>query len=131
MRIGLDFMEKKGLVYLGLSLFLVAAPAFPLEKIKIQCEVLEASPAFTSSKPQLDGIRYVLLHHANAADRETLSRWLKAHSGTQVTFIADNKEYKGVLFRLAHCFGRGLLIHVADLRLERRDIIEVIFPLSP
>ena len=123
-------MAKKRLICL-LSLFLVVSPAFSSEKIEIPCEVMEVSSSFTSSNPQVNAIRYILLHHANAADRERLSRWLKDHSGTEVTFIVDNREYKGVLFRLAHCFGRGLLIYVGDARPEKRDIIEVILPLSP
>ena len=124
-------MEKKGLILLCFSLFLIASPAFSSEKIEIPCEVMEVSSSFTSSHPQLNAIRYILLHHANAADRERLSRWLKAHSGTEVTFIVDNREYKGVLFRLSHCFGRGLLIYMGDARPEKRDIIAVLLPLSP
>jgi len=106
-----------------------ASPGFPLEKIKIPCEVLEVSKSFDSSSSQLNGICYILLHHAISADRETLSGWLKAYSGTEVKFIVNHKEYKGILCRLAHCFGRGLLIYVGDVRPEKRDIIEVI--LSP
>jgi hypothetical protein len=124
-------MEKKGLTLLWLSFLLIASPAFPQEKIKIPCEVMEVSSSFTSSNPQLMEVRYILLHHANAVDRERLSQWLKAHSGMEVTFIVDNRECKGVLFRLAHCFGRGLLIYMADVRPEKRDIIEVILPVSP
>ncbi len=124
-------MGKKGLILLCVSLLLIASPAFSSEKIEIPCEVMEVSSSFTSSQPQLNAIRYILLHHANAADRERLSRWLKAHSGNEVAFIVDNREYKGVLFRLAHCFGRGLLIYVGDVRPEKRNIIEVILPLSP
>ena len=71
----------------------------------------------------------MLVHHAHAEDREMLSKWLKAHSGTEVTFIVNQKEHRGILFRLAHCFGRGLLIYVGDVRPEKRDIIQVI--LSP
>jgi len=122
---------KRRLICLCLSLLWVASPAFPLEKIKIPCEVLEASEPFTNSTSQLNGIRYILLHHAIDADRQTLSRWLKAYSGTEVRFIVNHKEYKGILCRLAHCFGRGLLIYVGDLRPEKRDIIEVILPLPP
>ena len=77
------------------------------------------------------GARYILLHHANSADRETLSKWLKAHSGTEVQFTFQNKEYKGILCRLANCFGRGLLIYTADVRPVKRDIIDVILPLVP
>jgi hypothetical protein len=122
-------MAKKNLICLCLSLLWVASPAFALEKIKIPCEVMEVSQAFNSSSSQLNGIRYILLHHAIDADRETLSKWLKAYGGTEIRFIVNHKEYKGILCRLAHCFGRGLLIYAGDVRPDRRAIIEVI--LSP
>jgi hypothetical protein len=127
-------MERKKLISLCLSLLWVvwvASPAFPLEKIKIPCEVMEVSEPFTSSISQLSGIRYILLHHAHSEDRETLSRWLRTYSGTEVEFIVNHREYKGILFRLAHCFGRGLLIYAGDGGVEKRDVIEVILPLAP
>lgn len=122
-------MVRKSVICLCLSLLWIASPAFPLEKIKLPCEVMEVSELFDSSSSQLSGIRYILLHHAIDADRETLSRWLKAYGGTEVTFIINHKEYRGILCRLAHCFGRGLLFYTGDARPEKRDVIEVI--LSP
>lgn len=92
---------------------------------------MEVSKPFDFSSSQLNGIRYILLHHAIDADRETLSRWLKTYSGTEVTFIVNDKEYRGVLCRLAHCFGRGLLIYAGDVSPEKRDIIEVILSSPP
>ena len=124
-------MDMKKWTFLLLSLLLVASPGFCLEKLKLPCEVLESSEALNSSSSKLNGIRYILLHHANSADRETLSRWLKARSGTEVRFIVNRKEYKGILCRLAHCFGRGLLIYTADVKPEKRDIIDVVLPFSP
>ena len=92
---------------------------------------MESSGALKSSVGKLNGVRYILLHHANSADRETLSKWLKAHSGTEVKFTFQHKEYKGILCRLAHCFGRGLLIYTADVRPVKRDIIDVFLPRFP
>jgi len=122
-------MIKKSVMCLCLSLLCVASPAFALDKIKIPCDVMEVSGSFNCSFSKLSGIRYILLHHAIDADRETLSRWLRAYGGTEVTFIINHKEYTGILCRLAHCFGRGLLIYAGDVTPEKRDIIEVI--LSP
>jgi len=92
---------------------------------------MESSDALKSSSANLNGVRYILLHHANSADREILSKWLKAYGGTEVKFIFEGKAYKGILCRLAHCFGRGLLIYTADVRPIKRDIIDVILPGSP
>ena len=119
------------LFYLWPLLLLTTSPAFCQDKIKLPCEVMESSDALNSSVGKLNGIRYILLHHANSTDRETLSKWLKVYSGTEVKFIFEGKEYKGILCRLAHCFGRGLLIYTADVRPVKRNIIDVILPLSP
>ncbi len=122
-------MAMKRWIFLCIAFLWAASPAFSSEKIKLKCEVLEVSTSFKSDSSRLNGIRYILLHHANAEDREKLSKWLKAHSGTEVIFIVNNREYKGILSRLAHCFGRGLLIYSDDVKLNKRDIIDVI--LSP
>ena len=92
---------------------------------------MESSEALKRSMGKLNGVRYVLLHHANAGDRDTLSKWLKTRSRTEVKFTFDRKEYKGILCRLAHCLGRGLLIYTGDARPMKRDIVDVILPLSP
>ncbi len=122
-------MAMRRWIFFCFTLLWLASPAFSSERMKLQCEVLEVSKAFKSASDQLSAIRYILLHHANAADREKLSKWLKAHSGTEVTFIVKNREYQGILNRLAHCFGRGLLIYTDDIKPKKRAIIEVI--LSP
>lgn len=127
----MDTMHMKKWTFLSLSLLMVASPAFGLEEIKLPCEVMESSGALVSSSSKLNGICYILLHHANSADRDTLSRWLKTRSGTQVRFLVNHREYKGILCRLAHCFGRGLLIYTGDVKPEKRDIIDVILPISP
>ena len=124
-------MVRKTLICLCLSLLWVVRPAFSFDKITIPCEVMEVANAFESSSSKLNGVRYILLHQAHSEDRETLSKWLKAHSGTEVTFIVNQKAYKGILFRLAHCFGRGLLIYADDVRPEKRDIIQVILSPAP
>lgn len=110
-------------------LLFIAIYAFAQEPITIPCEIMEASKPFSASSIKITGIQYILIHHAHSEDREVLSKWLKAHSGTEVTFVLNNREYKGVLFRLAHCFGRGLLIYEGDAKPGKRDIIQVI--LSP
>ena len=92
---------------------------------------MESSDALKSSVGRLNGVRYLLLHHANSADRKTLSKWLTDHSGTEVKFTFQHQEHIGILCRLAHCFGRGLLIYTGDVRPVKRDIIQVVLPLSP
>jgi hypothetical protein len=120
---------KRSILCLFLSSIWIISPTLAQDMLTIPCEVIEVSPPFQSSSANLSGTRYILLHHAHSEDRETISRWLKAYSGTEVTFIVNKREYKGILFRLAHCFGRGLLIYTDEVRPGRRDIIKLI--LSP
>ncbi|MDQ1334891.1 MAG: hypothetical protein QG552_1841 [Thermodesulfobacteriota bacterium] len=93
---------------------------------------MESSDVLKSSIANLNGIRYLLLHHANRADREILSKWLTDHSSAEVTFAFKGEQHKGILCRFANCFGsRGLLIYTADVQPVKRDIIDVLLPRSP
>jgi hypothetical protein len=105
-----------------------ASSGFCRETVRTPCEIMESSQALESASAKLNGVRYLLLRHANSADREFLSKWLKEHSETEVTFTFEGKEYKGILCRLAHCFGRGLLIYTGDVSPIKRDIIDVLLP---
>lgn len=98
------------------------------DSIRLPCEVLEVSPPFQTDSSVLNQTHYILIHHANATDREVLSKWLKANSGKEVWFIVNDMKYKGVLCRMPHCFGRGLLVHINGIKLKDRDIIDVILP---
>ena len=129
-------MKTKRRDFLWVSLLpllwlLCAFPVFSQDKIALPCEVMEASDALKSSIANLNGVRYLLLHQANAADRETLSKWLTDHSGAEVTFAFKGEQQKGILCRLANCFGRGLLIYTGDVRPIKKDIIDLMLPLSP
>ena len=106
------------------------SPAVAQDNIQLPCEVMEVSPAIKTDSSQLKDVHYMLVHHANAADRSTFSRWLKTRSGQEVTYVVNGQERKGVLCRLAHCFGRGLLIYSNQTRVKPRDIIELILPVS-
>lgn len=110
---------------------LFASPAFGSEQWAIPCEILESSEAINSTSNKIDGIRYLLLRQANSADRETFSSWLKAHGGTEINFGFEDRTYRGVLCRLANCFGRGLLIYTADVQFKKRDIIDIVLPPIP
>jgi hypothetical protein len=120
----------KILIYSSLFLLFVGSTAFSSDKITLPCEVMESSQALSTISGKINGFRYALIHHANDADRDTLSRWLKAHGGTEVKFIVNGEEHEGILCRLDHCFGRGLLIYKADVKPEKRAIIKIILPLT-
>jgi hypothetical protein len=117
------------LILAFLLFFSGVSPALAQDKIHLPCEVLEVSPVLHTDSSSLRGIHYLVIHHANAADRQTLSRWLKARSGYEVKFVVAGHQYSGVLCRLSHCFGRGLLIYSSNVRFKPRDIIDVVLPL--
>ena len=55
----------------------------------------------------------VVFHHAGEASRATLSALLRAHSGAAVDVQLEagpSGTWRGTMFRLASCFGRGLLL---------------------
>ncbi|MFP4088560.1 MAG: hypothetical protein ACLFUL_17415 [Desulfobacteraceae bacterium] len=121
-------MYPKRWIILCIGVLWLSTPAVGADVIKLPCEVLESSEALNSTGANFYGIRYILLHQANAADRETFSDWLKENSGTEVKFTFEHNTYPGVLCRMPHCFGRGLLIYKSQVRPVKRDIIEVMLP---
>ncbi|MBW2154766.1 MAG: hypothetical protein JRH18_24280 [Deltaproteobacteria bacterium] len=70
-----------------------------------------------------------MLRHANAEDRKAFSTWLKAHSCSEVTFTLNSRSHRGILCRLAYCFGRGLLLYTADVPIGKGAIIDLILPI--
>jgi hypothetical protein len=67
-------MTKKSLVLLLLFLLFVASSASAAEELQNPREVMEVSNAFESSSSKLLGMRCILLHHAHAENRQTLSQ---------------------------------------------------------
>ncbi len=124
---GEGVMNFNGWIWFSV-LFFFASPAFGSEEWVVPCEILESSEALSSTSRKIDGLRYLLLHQANSADRDAFSSWLKAHSGTEIHFTFEDRTYQGVLCRLAHCFGRGLLIFTEDTQFKKRDIIDIVLP---
>lgn len=106
---------------------LVTFPALGVDEILMPCEVLEVSGSAKTHSDTIKKVHFMVIHHANAADRTKLSEWLKGNSGTEVKFTVAGKMYQGVLYRLAHCFGRGLLLYMDGIDVKARDIINVTF----
>ena len=106
-----------------LSLFIL--PVQAADETIIPCEVLEVSGSAKIQSGLLKKVHFMVIHHANAADRERLSKWLKENSGTEVEFSLRQQTYTGILYRVAHCFGRGLLLYTDQIDVKGRDIINV------
>jgi hypothetical protein len=71
----------------------------------IACRVIESKNAQTL------GVRVVVFHQAEIADRGSLGRFLRNHDGASAEFEAANGSWQAAsVFRLKSCFGRGLLL---------------------
>jgi len=116
------------LIAFFLSLSVIPAPA--ADTIEISYEVLEASGNARTDVEQLKEIHFMVIHHANGADRQTLSTWLKTNSGREVRFVVAGNVYLGVLYRLAHCFGRGLLVYAHEIEIRKGDTFELRLPVE-
>jgi len=116
------------LLTIFISVFFFTKSLYCAEAKVLECEVIEVSPSYSSSIPELSGINYLLIHHAKESDREILSKWLKNRSGSQITFYFKDKKLTGILFRLSNCFGRGLLIYKDSRKAKKHDLIKLILP---
>jgi hypothetical protein len=71
----------------------------------IACRVIESKNA------QALGVRVVVFHQAETADRGSLGSFLRSHDGAGVEFeVANGSWQAATVFRLKSCFGRGLLV---------------------
>lgn len=115
---------------LFLALVIVLIPSIVFSQgVRIKCSVLDVGgPTKGTINGELNNVRYMVIHHAYKRDREILSKKLRECSGKIVTFLAVDKDYKGVIYRLPACFGRGLLLFDKNAGVNKRDMIEVIFP---
>ncbi len=92
-------------------------------------EVLEGSGSVAVPGLAPESVRYAVVHHYRAQDRSDLSAWLRSRGGSPVTFVTkDGRAHQGVLNRLKHCFGRGLLIFSDPVDLAEKEIVRLELP---
>jgi hypothetical protein len=97
--------------------------------VTLEAEVLEGSDALQVPGRQAGPVRYAMVHHAHQQDRSALSEWLRSHESAVVTFSTkDGQSHQGVLRRLKHCFGRGLLIYADSVSLQEKDVVRLELP---
>lgn len=96
----------------------------------LEAEVLEGSLSLDVVGARAGPIRYALIHHAHEQDQPAFSNWLRTHETASVTFsIKDGQPHQGVLSRLKHCFGRGLLIYTDPVGLAEKDLVRLELPM--
>jgi len=122
-------MKRLTLILLALLMvFTFSSSTFSKEQI-LSFEVIDSNSVNkTKITSYYRGLGYILVHHANSAEREKVSQFLKNNNGREVRFYLNDDSHFGVLFRLPYCFGRGLFIYSGDLKVKRYDIIDVVIP---
>lgn len=71
----------------------------------VACKVMEAKVS------RRFGVRLVIFHYRDAADRSRLGKLLREYDGSGVQFQAnDGQWHQATILRLKTCFGRGLLL---------------------
>lgn len=105
-----------GILWFGL------AAAAHADSALMEAEVLE-----TSREVRLAGlapVRFLLLHHKHPKDQARMSEWLHRHDGSRIEFrTRDGGVHTAALYRLKHCFGRGLLLYSDTVVIEAKDVI--------
>ena len=99
--------------------------------LALEAEVLEGSDGLVLPNASVESIRYAIVHHANQEDRTKLSEWLRTHESAPVSFVTrEGTFHYGVLRRIKHCFGRGLLVYAYPVRLHEKDIVKLDLPVE-
>ena len=102
-----------------------AAPPF------LDAEVLEGSGSLDLAGDRAGSVRYALIHHAREPDQAAFAEWLRSHKSAQVNFMTeDGTSHQGVLSRMKHCFGRGLLIYADPVGLAEKDSVRLELPMA-
>jgi hypothetical protein len=100
----LSLLFVYGLATLSPAGSITTANALPLTGAVV-CSVMES---FVDAKL---GVRAVVFHQRDKADGPRLGSLLLAHSGEQMELEAtDGRRYRGTVFRVKSCFGRGLVL---------------------
>lgn len=95
----------------------------------LEAEVLESTGSVVVPGLNSESVRYAVVHQHRSQDRSDLSAWLRSRGGSPVTFVTkDGRAHQGVLNRLNHCFGRGLLIFSDPVDLAEKDIVRLELP---
>jgi hypothetical protein len=69
----------------------------------------------------------VLVHHADAAERDAFAAWLQSHPQARVRVRATNgQEVPATVFRVRMCFGRGLIFLEEPVQVQDRDMLTLI-----
>lgn len=113
-------------IWVVLAVSLLLAPGARASTQELEAEVLEGSGELLAPGAHPASFRYAIVHHATREGRPIMSEWLRSQDSLTVTFVThDGAAHRGVLRRLRHCFGRGLLVFTDPVRLREKQVIRL------
>ena len=98
----------------------------------LEAEVMESAEGIAIPGTGSAQVRSALIHHKHERDQAAFAEWLRGHQSGVVSFIvSDGNAHRGILRRLKHCFGRGLLLYADDVALAEKAVIRLELPVAP
>jgi len=123
---GLGFASLVGALMLGSPSSLWAG------SLQLEAEVMESSEGMVVPGVTSTQVRSAFIHHQNEPDQATFAEWLLSHQSGSVRFVmSDGSTHQGMLHRLKHCFGRGLLLYADGAQLTEKAVIRLELPVAP
>ena len=123
---GLGFASLVGALMLGSPSSLWAG------SLQLEAEVMESSEGMVVPGVASTQVRSAVIHHKHEPDQATFAEWLRSHQSGSVRFVmSDGSTHQGMLHRLKHCFGRGLLLYVDGAQLTEKAVIRLELPVAP
>ena|SRR2546426_1441162 len=117
---------------LAAVLILIHPPNLFAETLVLEAEVMEGSQGMVVPGMGFSEMRYAIVHHNHERDQAAFSGWLRGHQSGVVKFVAsDGSTHQGMLHRLKHCFGRGLLLFTTSISLAEKAVIRLELPVAP
>ena len=123
---GLGFTSLVGALMLGSPSSLWAG------NLVLEAEVMESSEEMAIPGAGSAHVRSAVIHHKHERDQAAFSEWLRGHQSGGVKFVAsDGSAHQAILYRLKHCFGRGLLLYTTSVSLPEKAVIRLELPVAP
>ena len=98
----------------------------------LDAEVMESSEEMAIPGAGSAHVRSAVIHHKHERDQAAFSEWLRGRQSGVVNFVAsDGSTHQGILHRLKHCFGRGLLLFTTSVSLPEKAVIRLELPVAP
>ena len=121
-----------GFAWFAGALMLGSPPSLLAGSLVLEAEVMESSAGVGVPGIGSAQVRSAVLHHKHERDQAAFSEWPRGHQSGVVKFVAsDGSAHQAILYRLKHCFGRGLLLYTTSVSLAEKAVIRLELPVAP